>query len=132
MLTAMLQIWRPHPINSVNVNTMRGRNAHRLLWNSGAALLSILGVIYPRDSVAEMAEAIGGYDTGWDHKFRINLQRIDQYSGCGCEVVVTTPIEDVPALWRDLEADRSALWGRIRELSGYDLATDEEASGKAC
>ena len=132
VLTAMLQIWRPHPINSVNVNTMPGRNAHRLLWNSGAALLSILGVIYPRDSVAEMAEAIGGYDTGWDHKFRINLQRIDQYSGCGCEVVVTNPIEDVPALWSDLEADRSALWGRIRELSGYDLATDEEASGKAC
>ena len=50
-----------------------------------------------------MAGAIGGYDTGWDHKFRINLQRIDQYSGCGCEVVVTNPIEDVPALWRDLE-----------------------------
>ena len=59
MLTTTAQIWRPYPMNSVNVNTMPGRNAHRVLWNSGAAFLSALGVIYPQDSVAEMAEALG-------------------------------------------------------------------------
>ena len=79
-----------------------------------------------------MAEALGGQDIGWNHKFRIDLERIDQYSGCGWEVVVTNPTDDLLALWRDLEADRDALWGRIRELNGYDFATDCEASGKAC
>ena len=43
---------------------------------------------------------------------------------CGCEAVVTDPIDDVSAMWRELEADRDALWDRIRELSGYDLAID--------
>ena len=47
-LSVMGQLWDAYPIDSVNVNTLPGRNAHRLLWNSGAALLSILGVIYPR------------------------------------------------------------------------------------
>ena len=109
----------------MNVNTMRGRNAHRLLWNSGAALLSILGAIYPRDSVAEMAEAIGGYDTGWDHKFRINLQRIDQYSGCGCEVVVTNPIEGFWALLK------RAWYGTHHHYSkGYAIAYAVEACFK--
>ena len=108
----------------LNVHTNQGRDAHSLLWNSGAALLSILGVAYPRDSVAEIARAIVDHDAGWKHDFRSDLQRIDQYSGCGCEVVVTDPITDVPAMWLDLEVDRSALWERIRELSGYDLAVD--------
>ena len=116
---------RRHPIN---VHTNQGRNAHELLWNSGAALLSILGVIYPRDSVAEMARSIAEYDAGWRHEFRSDLERIDQYSGCGCEVVVTDPIADVPAMWRDLEGDRVALWERIRELSGYDLAVAQPSS----
>ena len=39
MLTAMPRFWHPRPINSVHVNTMPGRNAHGLLWHSGAALL---------------------------------------------------------------------------------------------
>ena len=117
---------RRHPIN---VHSSQGRDAHQLLWNSGSALLSILGVIYPRDSVAEMAVAISRHDAGWDHRFRSDLDRIDQYSGCGCEVVVTDPIEDVPAMWRDLESDRIALWARIRQLSGYDLAAAQERSG---
>ena len=52
------------------------------------------------------------------------LDRIDQYSACGCEVVVTNPIEDVPAMRQDLEVDRNALWERIRDLNGYDLALD--------
>ena len=106
----------------LNVHTDQGRNAHELLWNSGAALLSILGLIYPRDSVAEIAAAIARYDAGWSHAFRSDLDRIDQYSGCGCEVVVTDPIDDVAAMWRDLESDRIALWERICALSGYDLA----------
>ena len=73
------------------------------MWHSGAALLSILGVIYPRDSVAEMAAAIALHDAGWSHRFRSDLDRIDQYAHCGCEVVVTDPIEDVPAMCRDLD-----------------------------
>ena len=112
----------------LNVHTGQGRNAHELLWNSGAALLSILGVIYPRDSVAEMATAIAQHDAGWSHAFRSDLERIDQYSSCGCEVVVTDPIDDVPSMWRDLESDRSALWERIHALSGYDLAQAQSSS----
>ena len=121
--------WRDPSRRSPVLNAMRGRNAHGLLWNSGAALLSILGVIYPRDSVAEMATAIARHGAGWSHRFRSDLDRIDQYSSCGCEVVVTDPIADVPAMWRNLEADRDALWERIRQLSGYDLAAAGESSG---
>ena len=101
-----------------NVHSNQGRDAYSLLWNSGAALLSIVGVPYPRDSVAETARSIVEHDAGWRHDFRSNLDRIDQYSGCGCEVVVTDPIDDMPAMWKELEADRDALWDRIRELSG--------------
>ena len=88
-------------------------------------------MIYPRDSVAEVAAAIAQYDAGWSHAFRSDLDRIDQYSGCGCEVVVTDPIGDVPTMWRDLEIDRDALWDRIRQLSGYDLAQVQAISDGA-
>ena len=124
----LLLTWLDRAGRSLALNAIPGRNAHGLLWNSGAALLSILGVIYPRDSVAEMAAAIARHDAGWSHAFRSDLERIDQYSGCGCEVVVTDPIDDVPAMWRDLEIDRCALWERIRQLSGYDLAAVHERS----
>ena len=107
-----------------NVNTVHGRNAHWLLWNSGAALLSILGAVYPRDSMAEMARSIAQHDAGWSHIFQSDLDRIDQYSDCGCEVVVTDPIDDVLAMRQDLQVDRDALWERIRDLSGYDLTLD--------
>ena len=120
--------WLDQPRRGPALNTLPGRNAHGLLWNSGAALLSILDVIYPRDSVAEMATAIARHDAGWSHIFRSDLERIDQYSGCGCEVVVTDPIDDVAAMWRDLESDRIALWERIRALSGYDLAQAQSSS----
>ena len=123
--------WLDRAGRSPALNAIPGRNAHGLLWNSGAALLSILGVIYPRDSVAEMATAIARHDAGWSHAFRSDLDRIDQYSGCGCEVVVTDPIDDVPALWRDLQVDRDALWERIRQLSGYDLAQVQAISDGA-
>ena len=91
----------------------------------GAARPSILGVIYPRYSVAEMATAVAVHDAGWSHAFRSDLDRIDQYAYHGCEVVVTDPIDEVHAMWRDLEIDRNALWERIRQLSGYDLAAGE-------
>ena len=121
--------WLDRSRRSPVLNAMRGRNAHGLLWNSGAALLSILGVIYPRDSVAETAAAVAVHDAAWSHAFRSNLDRIDQYSGCGCEVVVTDPIDDVPAMWRDLEIDRDTLWERIHQLSGYDLHATRESPG---
>ena len=120
--------WLDQPRRSLALNALPGRNAHGLLWNSGAALLSILGVIYPRDSVVEMAAAIARHDAGWSHEFRSDLAQIDQYSDCGCEVVATDPIADVPAMWRDLEIDRDTLWERIRQLSGYDLAAVHERS----
>ena len=118
----------PERRHRINVHTSQGRDAHGLLWNSGAALLSILGVIYPRDSVAEMAAAIARHDAGWSHEFQSDLDQIDQYSDCGCEVVATDPIADVPAMWRDLEIDRGALWERIRQLSGYDLSQAQSSS----
>ena len=120
--------WLDQPRRSLASTPCPGRNTHGLLWNSGAALLSILGVIYPRDSVAEMAAAIARHDAGWSPEFQSDLAQIDQYSDCGCEVVVTDPIADVPAMWRDLEIDRGALWERIRQLSGYDLAAVHERS----
>ena len=121
--------WRDRSRRSPVLNAARGRNAHGLLWNSGAALLSILGVIYPRDSVAETAAGIAVHDAGWSHAFRSDLAQIDQYAYCGCEVVVTNPIADVPAMWRNLEIDRDALWERIRQLSGYDLHAPREIPG---
>ena len=127
-LAGLYLMWRHRPLTGTVATRTAGRNAHGLLWNSGAALLSILGVIYPRDSVAEMAAAIARHDAGWSRAFRSDLERIDQYSGCGCEVVVTDPIDDVPAMWRDLERDRIALWERIRALSGYDLAQAQSSS----
>ena len=120
--------WLDRAGRSPALNALPGRNAHWLLWNSGAALLSILGVIYPRDSVAEMAAAIARHNAGWSHAWRSDLERTDQSSGCGCEVVVTDPIDDVPAMWRDLESDRIALWERVRALSGYDLAQAQSSS----
>ena len=71
-----------------------------------------------------MARSIAQHDAGWTHDFRSNLDRIDQYSGCGCELVVADPIDDVPATRRDLQVDRGALWERIRDLTGYDLTLD--------
>ena len=71
-----------------------------------------------------MARSIAQHDAGWSHSFQSDLDRIDQYSGCGCEVVVTDPINDVPAMRQDLQVDRDALWERIRDLTGYDLTLE--------
>ena len=100
---------------------MAGRSAHMLLWHSGAALLSILGVIYPMRSTVEMARLVHEHDGGWSHRFQSDLVRIEQYAECGCELVVTEPLTNLPELWENLEADREALWRRILDLSGYDL-----------
>ena len=102
---------------------MAGHTAHMLLWQSGAALLSILGVLYPMRSTVEMARLLREHDPGWSHEFQSDLERLEQYAECGCELVVTEPVTDFAELWRNLAADREALWGRIRELSGYDLAS---------
>ena len=103
-----------------SLHDLQGRSAHRLLWESGSALLSILGTVYSRSSVAETERLIADHDSGWNHEFRSNLDQIDQYGDCACEVVVTDPISDVPTMFAALELDRRALWERIRELSGYD------------
>ena len=100
---------------------MAGRRAHMMLWHSGAALLSILCVIYPMRPTVEMARLVHEHDGGWSHRFQSDLVRIEQYAECGCELVVTEPVTNLPELWEDLEADPNALWRRILDLSGYDL-----------
>ena len=100
---------------------MAGRSAHMMLWHSGAALLSILGVIYPMRSTVEIARLVQEHDGSWSHRFQSDLVRIEQYAECGCELVVTEPLTNLPELWENLEADRNALWRRILDLSGYDL-----------
>ena len=100
---------------------MAGRSAHMLLWHSGAALLSILGVIYSMRSTVEMARLVHERDGGWSHRFQSDLERIEQYAECGCELVVTEPLTNLSELWENLETDRNAQWRRILDLSGYDL-----------
>ena len=100
---------------------MAGGSAHMMLWHSGAALLSILGVIYPMRSTVEMARLVHEHDGSWSHRFQSDLERIEQYAECGCELVVTEPVTNLPELWENLEVDREALWRRILDLSGYDL-----------
>ena len=105
----------------LDVFTVEGRTAYWLLWCSGSAILSILGLGYPNRSLVLMAENLRANDPGWTHTFASDLDCLDQYNSCGCEEVVTRPIEDLEAMWDALETDRQALWQRIRELSGYDL-----------
>ena len=47
-LAGLYLMWRHRPLTGTVATRTAGRNAHGLLWHSGAALLSILGVIYPR------------------------------------------------------------------------------------
>ena len=107
--------------------SLEGRNAHIVLWHSGAALLSIPGVIYPMRSTAEMARLIQEHYPGWRHPFQSDMDQLDQYAECGCELVVTDPITDLDELWRSLDTDKDSLWERIRELSGYDLSDNGPA-----
>ena len=54
---------------------MAGINAHILLWYSGAALLSISGVIYPTRSTVEMARLKEEHDSGWRNQFQSDLSK---------------------------------------------------------
>ena len=105
--------------------SLEGRNAHIVLWHSGAALLSILDGIYPMRSTAEMVRLIQEHDPGWRHPFHSDMDQLDQYAECGCELVVTDPNTVLDELWRSLDADKDALWSRVQELSGYDLTGNE-------
>ncbi|MDE2938845.1 MAG: nucleotidyltransferase domain-containing protein [Chloroflexota bacterium] len=118
------------PPHRLNVRTEQGRTAHRLLWHSGSAILSILEVMCPNGSLAAMAEILREKDPGWTREFASDLDCLDQYSGCGCEVVVARPIVDLEVMWGALERDREALWRRIEELSGYDLMELPERDGR--
>lgn len=104
-----------------DVCSLQGGNAYWLLWSSGSAIMSLLGIMYPNRSLLAMAETLGERDPGWSHEFASDLDCLDQYNYCACEVVVTEPIVDLQAMWEALERARNALWRRIGELSGYDL-----------
>ena len=76
--------------------------------------MSVLGIGYRNRSLVDMAETLRERDPGWSHRFASDLDCLDQYNGCGCEVVVARPILDLEAMWEALERDREALWRRIR------------------
>ena len=101
--------------------TIPGRTAYWILWCSGSAVMSILGVMYENRSLVAMAETLRERDPRWNHRFASDLDCLDQYNYCACEFVVTDPITDLDAMWEALETDRDALWERIRELTGYEL-----------
>ena len=107
--------------STLNVYSIQGRNAYWLLWSSGSAIMSLLGIMHPNRSLVAMAETLRERDPGWNHRFASDLDCLDQYNYCACEVVVTEPIADLQVMWEALERDRNALWRRIEELSGYDL-----------
>ena len=113
---------------SLRICTVQGSTAYWLLWSSGSALISILGLMYENRSLVAMAETLNERDPGWTHRFASDLDCLDQYNYCACEVVVTNPIDNLDAMWESLETDRKALWQRILELSGYDL--NEETHGR--
>ena len=95
---------------------MPGLISHTFLWHSGAALLSILGTIYPMRSTVEMARLIRQHDPGWRYDFQSDLEQLEQYAECGCELVVTDPIAD-------LDERSGATWGPTVWLSGPALET---------
>ena len=99
--------------------TIPGSTAYWILWSSGSALMSILGLMYENRSLVAMAETLKENDSGWVHRFASDLDCLDQYNYCACEVVVTNPIANLDAMWETLQTDRDSLWERIRDLSGY-------------
>ena len=111
----------------LDVRSVQGSTAYWVLWSSGSALLSILGVMYENRSLVAMAETLRENDPGWTHRFASDLDCLDQYNYCACEVVVTSPIENLDTMWEALETDRKALWQRILELSGYDVYKEQQA-----
>ena len=85
--------------------------------------------MYENRFLVAMAETLRENDPGWTHRFASDLDCLDQYNYCACEVVVTSPIENLDTMWEALETDRKALWQRILELTGYDL-NEEPATGE--
>ena len=124
------EIFDRTPLSRLEVRQSQGSTAYWLLWSSGSAVLSILGVMYRNRSLVAMAESLKEMDPGWDHEFASDLDCLDQYNYCACEVVVTSPIPDLAAMWNALDRDREALWRRIRELSGYDLYQEQTGREK--
>ena len=112
----------PHSSPRVYIATillLHHRPCHMIAESGTPALVRLT-----RSRWLETARSIAQHDAGWSHIFQSDLDRIDQYSDCGCAVVVTDPIDDVLAMRQDLQVDRDALWERIRDLSGYDLTLD--------
>ena len=112
-----------------DVHSFQGGTAYWILWSSGSALMSILGLVYENRSLVAMAETLKENDPGWMHRFASNLDCLDLYNYCACEVVATNPIENLEAMWEALETDRDAPWERIRDPSGYDL-NEEPTAGE--
>ncbi len=108
-------------LSRLEVRQTQGTTAYRLLWCSGSAIMSMLGIMYENHSLVAMAETLREADPGWHHDFASDLDCLDQYNGCGCEAVASSLIADLAAMWDSLDRDRDALWRRISELSGYDL-----------
>ena len=52
-------------------------------------------------STVEMARLVREHDRGWRHRFQSDLERIEQYAECGCELVVTEPVTNLPELWEN-------------------------------
>ena len=129
-IPAMREVFDLPRRSRFDVRSVEGSTAYWVLWSSGSALLSILGVMYENRSLVAMAETLGANDPGWTHRFASDLDCLDQYNYCACELVVTSPIDDLDAMWEALETDRKALWQRILELSGYDL-NEEPTPGEA-
>ena len=101
--------------------TISGRTAYWLLWSAGSALMSMLGIAYRNRSLLAMADTLRKRGPEWRYEFASDLDCLDQYNSCACEVVVVNPIANLDAIWDSLERDRDVLWQRIKELSGYDL-----------
>lgn len=113
--------------------TIPGGNAYWRLWHAGSAILSLLGVAYPDRFLVNMAQLLKDNDPRWTHQLVSDLDCLDQYNWCACEVVVTSPIPDLPSMWKALAVDQGALWSRIEELSGCRLASfleEEEAQAE--
>ena len=62
------------------VHTIPGSTAYWILWCSGSAVMSILGVMYENRSLVAMAETLKERDPGWNHRFASDLDCLDQYN----------------------------------------------------
>ena len=80
--------------------------AYWILWSAGSALMSILGVLYESRSLVATTETLKERDSVWVHSFASDLDCLDQYNYCACEVVVTNPIANLDAMWEILETER--------------------------